>query len=53
MLNATAKGLLMGNAPESLKNKLFNIEVISINYDDGVAKYLSDKILNGDVSTVL
>lgn len=53
MLNATAKGLLMGNAPDSLKNKLFHLEVISMNYDDGVAKYLSDKILRVDVSNVL
>jgi Cof subfamily protein (haloacid dehalogenase superfamily) len=53
MLNATAKGLLMGNAPDSLKNKLFHLEVISMNYDDGVAKYLSEKILRVDVSNVL
>jgi Cof subfamily protein (haloacid dehalogenase superfamily) len=53
MLKATAKGLLMGNAPDSLKNKLFNLEVISMNYDDGVAKYLSEKILRLDVSNVL
>jgi hydroxymethylpyrimidine pyrophosphatase-like HAD family hydrolase len=45
--------LLMGNAPDSLKNKLFHLEVISMNYDDGVAKYLSEKILRVDVSNVL
>jgi len=48
MLNATAKGLLMGNAPESLKNKLCNLEVIAMNYDDGVANYLSQKLLSKD-----
>jgi Cof subfamily protein (haloacid dehalogenase superfamily) len=52
MLNATSKGLLMGNAPESLKNKLFHLEVIAMNYDDGVAKYLSEKVLYGNVSNV-
>jgi Cof subfamily protein (haloacid dehalogenase superfamily) len=46
MLNATSKGLLMGNAPDSLKNKLFHLEVISRNNEDGVANYLADKILN-------
>ncbi|MES2239208.1 MAG: HAD family hydrolase [Bacteroidota bacterium] len=46
MLNATAKGLLMGNAPDSLKNKLAHLEVISKNNEDGVANYLADKILN-------
>lgn len=46
MLNATSKGLLMGNAPDSLKNKLAHLEVISKNNEDGVANYLADKILN-------
>lgn len=46
MLNATAKGLLMGNAPDSLKNKLAHLEVISNNHKDGVANYLADKLLN-------
>lgn len=46
MLNATAKGLLMGNAPDSLKNKLAHLEVISKNHEDGVANYIADKILN-------
>ncbi|WP_278035756.1 Cof-type HAD-IIB family hydrolase [Flavobacterium nitratireducens] len=46
MLNATAKGLLMGNAPDSLKNKLPHLEVISKNHEDGVANYIADKILN-------
>jgi hypothetical protein len=35
-----------------IENKLFNLEVISMNYD-GVAKYLSEKILRLDVSNVL
>jgi len=46
MLNATSKGLLMGNAPDSLKNKLAHLEVISRNHEDGVANYLADKLLN-------
>lgn len=45
MLNATAKGLLMGNAPDSLKNKLAHLEVISNNHEDGVANYIAKKIL--------
>jgi Cof subfamily protein (haloacid dehalogenase superfamily) len=49
MLNATAKGLLMGNSPDSLKNKLFNLEVIAMNYDDGVANYLAQKLLSKDI----
>lgn len=48
MLNSAAKGLLMGNAPESLKNKLFNLEVIAMNYQDAVANYLSEKLLSKD-----
>ncbi|WP_140486984.1 HAD family hydrolase [Flavobacterium sp. GSA192] len=46
MLTSTAKGLLMGNAPDSLKNKLSHLEVILKNHEDGVANYLADKILN-------
>lgn len=46
MLKSTSKGLLMGNAPDSLKNKLAHLEVISKNNEDGVANYLADKILN-------
>jgi Cof subfamily protein (haloacid dehalogenase superfamily) len=41
MLNATGIGLIMGNAPESLKIKLPHLNVISANTEDGVAKYLS------------
>lgn len=46
MLVTTGKGLIMGNAPETLKNKLPHLEVISTNHEDGVAKYLSDLLLN-------
>jgi hydroxymethylpyrimidine pyrophosphatase-like HAD family hydrolase len=40
MLKSSAKGLLMSNAPESLKNKLSHLEIIEPNSEDGVAKYL-------------
>lgn len=46
MLVTTGKGLIMGNAPESLKNKLSHLEVIATNHEDGVAKYLSETVLN-------
>lgn len=46
MLVTTGKGLIMGNAPETLKNKLSHLEVIAANHEDGVAKYLSDLLLN-------
>ncbi|MFL9832283.1 Cof-type HAD-IIB family hydrolase [Flavobacterium sp. ST-87] len=46
MLTTTAKGLIMGNAPDSLKNKLSHLEVISNNHKDGVASYLVEKLLN-------
>ncbi|MBG6111700.1 Cof subfamily protein (haloacid dehalogenase superfamily) [Flavobacterium sp. CG_9.10] len=46
MLKSTGKGLVMGNAPDSLKNKLSHLEVISSNDYDGVAKYLSKTVLN-------
>ena len=45
MLVATGKGLIMENAVESLKTKLSNLEVISSNDEDGVARYLSENIL--------
>jgi len=51
MLLATGKGLIMSNAVESLKNKLSHLEVISSNVNDGVAKYLSQKILKTAVQT--
>lgn len=40
MLKATAKGLLMSNAPESLRHKLAHLEIIKPNNEDGVANYL-------------
>jgi Cof subfamily protein (haloacid dehalogenase superfamily) len=46
MLVTTGKGLIMGNAPETLKNKLSHLEVIATNHEDGVAKYLSKLLLN-------
>lgn len=45
MLNATGKGLIMANAPQSLKDNLSHLEVILSNDNDGVAKYLSKEIL--------
>jgi hydroxymethylpyrimidine pyrophosphatase-like HAD family hydrolase len=41
----------MENAVESLKNKLPLLEVIFSNDNDGVAKYLSQKILKTAVET--
>lgn len=46
MLSSTGKGLIMGNAPILLKETLPNLEVIKTNAEDGVAKYISSKILN-------
>jgi hydroxymethylpyrimidine pyrophosphatase-like HAD family hydrolase len=46
MLKSTGKGLIMGNAPDTLKNKLPHLEVIATNHEDGVAKYLSKLLLN-------
>lgn len=46
MLATSGKGLIMGNAPETLKNKLSHLEVIATNHEDGVAKYLLKSILN-------
>ncbi|TPG33875.1 Cof-type HAD-IIB family hydrolase [Flavobacterium pectinovorum] len=46
MLSLTGKGLIMGNAPALLKETLPDLEVISTNAEDGVAKYISSKILN-------
>lgn len=45
MLKATGKGLVMGNAPDSLKNKLSHLEVILTNDNDGVAKHLHQEFL--------
>jgi Cof subfamily protein (haloacid dehalogenase superfamily) len=46
MLAAAAKGLIMENAAETLKNKLSHLEIITSNHDNGVAKYLSDQFLD-------
>lgn len=46
MLDAAGLGLIMGNAPENLKNKLPHLEVISTNNEDGVANYISRNVLN-------
>lgn len=46
MLSASGKGLIMGNAPLLLKETLPNLEIIKTNAEDGVAKYISSKILN-------
>jgi Cof subfamily protein (haloacid dehalogenase superfamily) len=43
MLNATGIGLLMGNAPDSLKDKLPHLDIIASNAEEGVAQYLSSK----------
>lgn len=46
MLSSTGKGLIMGNAPSLLKQTLPNLEIIKTNAEDGVARYISSKILN-------
>ena len=46
MLSSSGKGLIMGNAPVLLKETLPDLEVIKTNAEDGVAKYISSKILN-------
>ena len=46
MLIASGKSLIMENAVESLKNKLSQLEVISSNENDGVARYLSALLLS-------
>lgn len=45
MLDAVAKGLIMKNAPESLKEKLNHLEVIASNNDNAVAGYLIKNFL--------
>jgi hypothetical protein len=52
MLNATAVGLVMGNAPDSLKSKLSHLEIIGTNDADGVAKFLLERVLNRKTTTV-
>ncbi|MFB3387715.1 Cof-type HAD-IIB family hydrolase [Flavobacterium sp. LAR06] len=46
MLSVSGKGLIMGNAPALLKDTLPNLEVIKTNAEDGVARYISSKILD-------
>ena len=46
MLNSSGKGVVMGNAPDSLKNKLSHLEVIMTNDNEGVAKYIAQLLLN-------
>jgi Cof subfamily protein (haloacid dehalogenase superfamily) len=50
MLDSTGIGLIMGNAPDNLKNKLSHLEIIESNDADGVAKYLSQKMVKKDIS---
>ncbi|MGL2986855.1 Cof-type HAD-IIB family hydrolase [Flavobacterium sp. RSSA_27] len=45
MLDAVAKGLIMQNAPDALKNKLQHLEVIASNNDNAVANYIKQHIL--------
>ncbi len=45
MLLHASKGLIMGNAPDSLKKKLSHLEVISANHENGVANYLIQNFL--------
>lgn len=45
MLVSSGKALIMENAVENLKSKLSHLEVISSNDNDGVAKYLNEKII--------
>lgn len=49
MLSVSGKGLIMGNAPTLLKETLPDLEVIKTNAEDGVAKYISSKILNKEI----
>lgn len=52
MLSATAKALIMENAPLSLKETLPNLKVISSNDEDGVAKYLYKKLIKSTVKVL-
>ena len=45
MLKSVGKGLLMGNAPQSLIDTLPHLEQILSNDNDGVATYLSEQLL--------
>ncbi|MGL2995194.1 Cof-type HAD-IIB family hydrolase [Flavobacterium sp. TSSA_36] len=44
MLQAVAKGLVMQNAPQNLKDQLRHLEVIGSNEEDAVAHYLNEMI---------
>ena len=46
MLKSSGKGLVMENAPDSLKAKLSHLEVILSNDNEGVAKYITQELLN-------
>jgi Cof subfamily protein (haloacid dehalogenase superfamily) len=45
MLLRAGKGCVMGNAPESFKDKLSHLEIIGHNDQDSVAKYLAKNLL--------
>ena len=45
MLQAAKKGLVMGNAPQRVKDAVPHIEVIGLNKDEAVAKYLAANLL--------
>ncbi len=51
MLSVSGKGLIMGNAPASLKEELSDLEVIKTNAEDGVARYIASKILDKELAT--
>lgn len=44
MLDSAGIGLIMGNAPDSLKSKLSHLAIIASNNENGVAQYLSNKL---------
>ncbi|MFM2369214.1 MAG: hypothetical protein RL619_1514 [Bacteroidota bacterium] len=52
MLKSTGKGLIMGNAPKGLKDKLSHLEVISTNDNEGVAAYITKELLNKNNSVI-
>lgn len=46
MLTSVGKGLLMGNAPQSLKDVLPQLEIISTNAENGVASFLQENLIS-------
>jgi hydroxymethylpyrimidine pyrophosphatase-like HAD family hydrolase len=46
MLREAGIGILMENAPQSLKDLLPQLEITSTNDTDGVANYITNKIIN-------